>query len=88
MTATVHTQGVPRDPFSTSEYRPPRDPYNPFDERALGLGMMGVIFFCAVTGLGLGVFLEQPAAGGLVGGALGIVVGLWVIPALMRDWHD
>ena len=76
-----------RDPYTSSEYKP-RDPSNPFSERDLGLAMMGMIFFCAASGLGVGVFLHQPIAGGLVGGLLGIVLGIWLIPALFRDWGD
>lgn len=65
-----------------------RDPYNPFDDKALGLAMMGSIFFGAATGIGIGVFVKEPAIGGLIGGALGIIVGVWAIPALMRDLRD
>jgi len=76
-----------RDPYTARESES-RDPHNPFSEKDLGLAMMGMIFFCAASGLGLGVFLQRPVAGGLIGGALGILVGLWLVPALLRDWHD
>lgn len=53
-------------------------------DRAAGLVMLGTILFFAVVGIGVGVFLEQPAIGGLGGGAFGILVGFIVIPGL-RD---
>lgn len=65
-----------------------RDPHNPFDDRALGLAMLGTIIFCAASGTGVGVFFQQPEIGGLIGGALGIVIGILLIPTLMRDWQD
>ena len=66
----------------------PRDPYNPYNDKAVGLAALGAVFFCAVTGLGVGAFIEEPVAGGLAGGALGIAAGVYVVPALMRDWRD
>ena len=65
-----------------------RDPYNPFDDRVGGIAMLGSVGFCAVSGLGVGIFLEHPLEGGLAGGAAGIVLGLWLVPGLMRDWRD
>ena len=65
-----------------------RDPYNPYDEKQMGLAMLGVILFCAASGTGVGVFFQAPAIGGIVGGIIGIIVGLIVVPGLMRDWHD
>jgi hypothetical protein len=47
--------------------------------------MFGVILFCALSGAGVGVFLEQPLAGALAGAALGILVGLWLVPRLLSD---
>ncbi len=64
------------------------DPYNPFDDKALGVAMIGTILFGAATGTGIGVFFEEPAIGGLIGAALGIILGAWAIPALMRDLRD
>lgn len=66
----------------------PRDPYNPFSDRAIGLAMLGTILLCAATGAGVGVFFTEPELGALAGGFLGILGGLWVIPSLMRDWRD
>lgn len=65
-----------------------RDPHNPFTERAIGLALLGTILFCAASGAGIGVFLQEPELGGLVGGAVGLVAGIWLIPPLMRDWLD
>ena len=39
----------------------------------------------AATGAGVGVFLEHPAVGGLGGGLIGILLGFWVVPGLLRD---
>jgi hypothetical protein len=66
----------------------PRDPYNPFDEKALGLAILGTILFCAASGAGVGVFFQAPELGGIAGGLIGIIVGLLLVPGLMRDWHD
>lgn len=65
-----------------------RDPQNPFDDNALGLAMLGMIIFCAASGAGVGVFFQEPEAGGLIGGTTGLVLGLWLVPSLMRDWKD
>ena len=65
-----------------------RDPYNPYTEKAVGLATLGAVFFGAVTGLGVGAFVQEPVAGGLAGGVLGIAAGVFVVPALMRDWRD
>jgi hypothetical protein len=65
-----------------------RDPYNPYDDKQMGLAMLGVILFCAASGAGVGVFFQAPEIGGIVGGIVGIIVGLIVVPGLMRDWRD
>lgn len=65
-----------------------RDPRNPFGERAVGLGLLGAIFFGVATGVGIGVFAQAPAAGALIGGATGLLLGLWLVPGLVRDWQD
>ena len=65
-----------------------RDPYNPYDEKQMGLAMLGVIVFCAASGTGVGVFFQAPEIGGMIGGAVGILAGLIVVPGLMRDWRD
>jgi len=62
------------------------DPHQPFDERAAGLAMLGTILFCAVVGGGVGIFFEQPLIGAVGGAAVGIALGLWLVPRLMRDW--
>lgn len=64
------------------------DPRQPFDDRATGLAMLGVILFCALSGAGVGVFLEEPAIGAVAGGAIGIAVGLWLIPALVNEFRE
>jgi hypothetical protein len=64
-----------------------RDPHKPFDDRSAGVAMLCSVGFCAVTGIGIGVFFKHPEIGGLIGAALGILVGLWLVPALLRDWH-
>lgn len=63
------------------------DPREQFDERAAGLAMLGTIFFFVVVGVGVGVFVEQPVAGGIAGGVLGVLAGLWLVPRLLRDWE-
>ena len=65
-----------------------RDPYNPHNDKALGLAVLAAIVFCAASGTGVGVFFQAPAVGGLAGGVVGIIVGLLVVPGLMRDWRD
>lgn len=65
-----------------------RDPYNPYDDKQMGLAMLGVIVFCVASGAGVGVFFQAPEVGGIVGGIIGIIVGLIVVPGLMRDWRD
>lgn len=65
-----------------------RDPYNPYDDKQMGLAMLGVIVFCAASGTGVGVFFQAPEIGGFVGGVVGIILGLIVVPGLMRDWRD
>ncbi len=67
--------------------RPPRDPRNPFDERDIARAVLLTILVCAATGAGIGVFFEQPAIGGIAGGAAGILLGVLITPRLMRDWH-
>jgi hypothetical protein len=58
------------------------------DERAAGRVMMGTIFFFLVVGIGVGVFFEQPWIGAAAGAAVGILIGLWLVPRLLRDWID
>lgn len=65
-----------------------RDPHNPFSESAIGLAMLGTIFFFATTGLGIGAFVAAPVVGGVAGLGVGIVAGILLVPALMRDWRD
>jgi hypothetical protein len=50
--------------------------------------MLGVIAFCAATGTGVGVFLVQPALGGLIGAGIGVLTGIWLVPALFKDRHS
>ena len=64
------------------------DADNRHENRAKGLSMLGTIAFCAATGTGIGVFLVQPALGALVGTAIGILIGIWLVPALFRDRHS
>lgn len=55
------------------------------DERTAGLVMLGTIIFFVVVGVGVGVFFEQPIVGAIGGGLLGIMFGLWLVPALLND---
>lgn len=57
------------------------------DERAEGLAMLGTIVFCCIVGAGVGVFAEQPVVGALAGGVIGIALGFWLAPRLVRDWR-
>ena len=62
------------------------DPNQHFDERAAGLAMLGTILFCAAVGGGVGIFFEQPVIGAIGGALIGILLGFWLVPRLMRDW--
>jgi hypothetical protein len=57
------------------------------DHRNAGVAMLGTVLFCAATGMGIGVFFREPVIGGLVGIAVGIVLGIWFVPALMREFQ-
>lgn len=56
----------------------------PGDHRATA-AMCGVILFCALSGGGVGVFVESPLEGALAGAVVGILVGLWLVPRLLSD---
>ncbi len=47
--------------------------------------MLGTILFCAMVGIGIGVFFIQPYMGGLIGAVLGILIGVWVVPNLLTE---
>jgi hypothetical protein len=64
------------------------DPHNPHSEKNMGRAMLGTVLLCAASGAGIGVFFEAPEIGGMVGGVIGILLGLWLIPSLMRDLQD
>ena len=64
------------------------DPHHRFDERAAGLAMLGTIIFCTIIGAGVGVFYEVPVFAAIAGAVIGIVLGWWLVPRLMRDWVD
>jgi hypothetical protein len=64
------------------------DADNRSENRAKGVMMLGTIAFCAATGAGVGVFLARPALGALIGSAIGIVAGIWLVPGLFDDQHD
>jgi hypothetical protein len=55
-------------------------------ERTEGLAMLGTILFFTVVGGGVGIFFEEPVIYGIAGAIVGIVVGLLLVPRLMRDW--
>ncbi len=63
------------------------DPQQQFDERAAGLAMLGTIVFCVAVGGGVGIFFEQPVIGAIGGAVCGILIGLLLVPRLMRDWE-
>ena len=63
-----------------------QDPEHQFDERAAGLAMLGTILFCAAVGGGVGIFFEQPVIGAIGGALIGLLLGFWLVPRLMRDW--
>jgi hypothetical protein len=66
----------------------PPDPYDRHDQRSLTGPLIGAVLFCAATGAGIGVFWREPAIGAAVGAFVGIVLGIWLIPALMREWGE
>jgi hypothetical protein len=47
--------------------------------------MLGTILFCAMVGIGVGVFFIEPYLGGFVGAVLGILIGVWVVPNLLTE---
>lgn len=47
--------------------------------------MLGSIVFCAMVGIGVGIFFVQPVIGGMIGAVVGIALGLWLVPNLLRD---
>lgn len=56
-----------------------------FDDRLAGRIMLGSIIFCAIVGLGVGTFFVQPVIGGMIGAVVGIALGLWLVPNLLRE---
>jgi hypothetical protein len=57
------------------------------DHRNAGVAMLGSVLFCAATGMGIGVFFREPVIGGLAGIAVGIVLGIWFVPSLLREFQ-
>ena len=47
--------------------------------------MLGSVLFCAIVGAGVGTFFVQPVLGGLTGAVLGILLGFWLVPNLIRE---
>jgi hypothetical protein len=66
----------------------PQDPYNPHSERSIGLATLGVLLVCTATGAGVGIFVAEPEIGAMIGCLVGIILGLWLVPSLMRDLRD
>ena len=64
------------------------DGERPFDDRVAGLVMLGTILFCAMLGIGIGVFFIEPYMGGLIGALVGILIGVWVVPNLLTEADD
>jgi hypothetical protein len=56
-----------------------------WDDRIAGRIMLGSILFCAMAGTGVGVFFVEPVVGGLIGAVVGIALGFWLIPNLLRE---
>lgn len=67
------------------QHRRPEHRTRPFDDRTAGLVMLGTILFCAMVGIGVGVFFIEPYAGGLIGAVLGILIGVFVVPNLLTE---
>lgn len=61
------------------------DPDSRWDDRIAGRIMLGSIVFCAIVGTGVGTFFVQPIVGGLVGAVVGIALGFWLVPNLLRE---
>jgi hypothetical protein len=61
------------------------DPKRAFDDRMAGRIMLGAIIFCALAGTGVGTFFVQPVVGGMIGAVVGIALGLWLVPNLLRE---
>lgn len=47
--------------------------------------MLGSIVFCTLVGIGVGTFFVQPVVGGMIGAVVGIALGLWLVPNLLRE---
>jgi hypothetical protein len=47
--------------------------------------MLGSVLFCAIVGAGVGTFFVQPVIGGLAGAVVGILIGLWLVPNMLRE---
>lgn len=47
--------------------------------------MSGTIFCSLVIGIGVGAFVAEPLAGALIGAAAGIILGIWVVPNILRN---
>jgi hypothetical protein len=58
-----------------------------FDDRAAGRIMLGSVLFCTIVGAGVGTFFIQPIPGAIGGAVLGILLGFWLVPNLLRE-HD
>lgn len=56
---------------------------DPTTEREVGLVMLGTVVFSALTGLGVGAFVNEPAVGGIAGTVVGIVAGVLAAPGLV-----
>ena len=55
------------------------------DDLTAGRLMLGSVLFCTIVGTGVGTFFVQPVIGGLAGAVVGIVLGFWIVPNLLRE---
>ncbi len=52
---------------------------------AAGTILVGSIVLCAVVGLGAGALVGAPALLAILGGAVGLAVGFWLVYSRFRD---
>ncbi len=55
------------------------------DAAAAGALLVGTVVFCALAGLGVGALVDASAPLAILGGAVGLVAGFWIVYSRYRD---